>query len=106
MRFFKGSSIVLFSLLFMWICIPHLSAKHHRHKHCSTSFSFNFNIAKPKPVYVPVSRPVYVERTLVRPCVPVVQERIYYPYYQPIIVERPTIGFSIQPQFSYYSLGY
>jgi hypothetical protein len=102
MNFLKKSSIILFSLFFMWICMPQLSAKHHSHKHRSTSFAINFNVARPT-VYAPVCRPAYVERTIVRPY-PVVEERVYYPYYQQVIVERPYAErVYVRPQFSYYS---
>lgn len=106
MKVFKFSSIILMSLLLMGVCIPELSAKHHRYKQRSSSFSLNFNVA-PSRLYepVPVYRPTYVERTtIVRPYQPVVEERVYYPAYREVIVERPCAPrVYVQPQFSFHS---
>lgn len=68
MKIFKLSSILCLSLLFMWIAIPHASAKEHkRYKIRSTSFGLSLNI-NPWPRYVGVVErpaPAYIERTTV-----------------------------------------
>lgn len=117
MKLLKFSSILLCSFIFMGLCIPQLSAKHHRSKsYRSTSFSINFNVDRPAyypPVAyvtpIPTPAPAYVERTIiqpVQPTAPIIQERVYYPYpcYRQVIVERPYVErVSVHPQFSFYS---
>lgn len=107
MKLLKISSIVLLSFVFMGLFIPNLSAKHHHYKkYRSTSFAINFNVERPY-YYAPVyPAPAYVERTIVQPVQPVVQERVYYPYpcYRQVVVERPYAErVYVHPQLSFYS---
>lgn len=99
MNFFKLSIIGLFSLLFMAVCIPHLSAKHHhRHRsYHSSSFALNVNAQSPH-VYRQV--PTYVEYVPVQTYQPYVQEHYYYT--QPVIIERPYVErVQVRPQVSF-----
>jgi hypothetical protein len=126
MKIIKTSSVILLSLFFMWMFVPHLSAKHHynkyyKYKNRSSAFALNFNVVNPAPRYVeynyvapapcptPYPAPCY-ERVVVAPTYrPYVEERVYYPapapvpvYREQVIVERPyTSGIYIQPQFSF-----
>lgn len=119
MRLYKLSSILFLAAISMWAFMPQLSAKHHKRSYRSTSFALNLNFERPR-VYEPVviapvaAAPAYVERTTYvqpyAPVAPVVQERVYYPYYQqqyqyqPVVVERPYAQrVYVHPQLSYYT---
>lgn len=109
MKLYKLSSILFLSILSLWVLMPPLSAKHHHHSYHSTSFGLNINVNQPR-VYEPVvvaPAPAYVTQTTYvqpyAPVAPVVEERVYYPYYQPVVVARPCQPVYVQPQFSFYS---
>ena len=84
MKAIKFSSFILFSILFMFVFMPHLSAKRH------SSFSLNFNLAPsvsvaptpytvaPTPYYVNyvAPQPMY---TVVQPYHPAYVQNVYYP---------------------------
>lgn len=114
MKILKLSSIVLFSLLFLWIVNPQLSAKEHRCKSHS-SFSFNLNL-NPFPALFGIGyavhrpAPVYVERTTVIHHTPTpypsYREYSYSPgYYEERVIERRPAYVErvyVHPQYSYW----
>ncbi|WP_068471145.1 hypothetical protein [Candidatus Protochlamydia phocaeensis] len=104
MRLFKFSSILLLAFLLLGAFTPELSAKHHKRTYKSTSFSLNFGVLPAPRVYEYnyVSRPAYYERvTVVKPYTPYYAERIYYPYREEILIERPSAVY-VHPQYSYW----
>lgn len=115
MKFIKVFSVLLFSFLFMWVCAPELSAKehhshkrhYHKHKHKyysrSSRFALNFNV-NPVPNYVEYNYLYPTPGYVVAPR-PVVEQRVYYPYYapQPVVVQ-PSYSdpIYVQPSYSYW----
>lgn len=112
MKFIKTSSIVVLSLLCLWICTPHLSAKqhshHHYHKHRSRSSSFALNLnvdAYPRAL----CKKTYVYQPPVQTVQYYVGPPSYYssaPVYRQVVVERPVEQVYVYPSYQYSYWGY